>query len=99
MTVPALSFPLAIVLVNESTVLKDADVAACAAALDTQANQHFAPYWGIGAHVTAAKAVPQGSLGLHLLDDSDQAGALGYHDDDPKLGIYGRVFAKTDQHY
>lgn len=94
-----LASPLRVVLINQSTVVRDADVSNTAAALDVQLNRDFAPYWGIDGHVTAAKTVQAGQMPVYILDDSDQAGALGYHDDDPSTGPYGRVFAKTDQRY
>lgn len=97
--VTALKSPLTIVLVNKSTVVSDADVQACAVALNTQLNRDFAPLWGVDGAVTSTKVVGRGELPVYILDDSDQAGALGYHDDDPKLGPFGRVFARTDKRY
>jgi hypothetical protein len=94
-----LASPLSIVLVNQSTVVTDTAVAACAKALNTQLNRDFAPYWGIDGTVIAAKSAPAGGLPVYVLDDSDQAGALGYHDNDPQKGPFGRVFARTDAKY
>lgn len=97
-----LASPLTIALVNRSTVVADAAVAACAAALHTQLNRDFAPYWGVDGVVGIARAgavLAAGTMPLYILDDSDQAGALGYHDNDPKLGPFGRVFAKTDARF
>ena len=95
----ALAFrsPLSIVLINKSTVVTDMAVLKCADALNVQLNRDFSPYWGIDGTVFAAKVQPVGALPCYILDNSDQANALGYHDNDPKLGPFGRVFAKTDQ--
>jgi hypothetical protein len=41
-------------------------------------------------------SIPQGAWLLVIADDSDQAGALGYHDVDAKTTPIGFVFAKTD---
>lgn len=39
--------------------------------------------------------VPADAYPIVILDDADQADALGYHDIDPQGRPYGRVFAKT----
>lgn len=94
-----LASPLTVALINKSTVVADTDVSKAAAALHVQLNRDFAPYWGVDGAVTAAKQASAGVLPVYILDDSDQAGALGYHDDDPKSGPFGRVFARTDAKY
>src|SRR5262249_22512484 len=72
-----------IAVINESTVVSDADVKAAVAALQKQVSRDFAPAWGIDASLTF---VPFGgnpspdAWWLVILDNSDQAGALGYHD-------------------
>lgn len=94
-----LASPLSIVLVNKSTILSDVEITRCAVALEVQLQRDFAPHWGIDGTVQAMSSAPAGALPVYILDDSDQAGALGYHDNDPKLGPFGRVFAKTDRQY
>jgi hypothetical protein len=42
---------------------------------------------------------PTGHWWLVVLDDSDQAGALGYHDTTPEGLPLGKVFAKSDQQF
>jgi len=88
-----------IAIFNDSTALTDAQVDAIVDALQTQVSDHFAPAWGADADlifVPKGKAPPPGSWWLTFLDDSDQAGALGYHDTTPEGLPIGKVFAKTD---
>ncbi|MBI3447427.1 MAG: hypothetical protein HY049_00700 [Acidobacteria bacterium] len=92
-----------IAVVNASTVVTDAKlVQKVVAALQTQVTRDFAPAWGIDADL---RYVPKGSKPaagewwLVILDNSDQAGALGYHDV-TKAGLpLGKVFARTDLDY
>jgi hypothetical protein len=92
-----------IMLLNESTVTTDAELALIAAACNHQCRYHLAPHWGRGASVVS---IPKGSgprqrvaraWKFHIRDTSDQAGALGYHDIDGNPELY--AFAKTDQQY
>jgi hypothetical protein len=87
-----------IAVVNESTVLTDVDVANYVVAQQYQVSYHFKPHWGPTAVMTevAAGSVPASSWQLVFLDDSDQAGALGYHDLTSSGLPLGKVFAKTD---
>lgn len=91
-----------IALINASTVLSDQQVAEIMPALQTQVHQDFAPAWGIDADLTfvPSNGTPEAkSWWLTVLDNSDQAGALGYHDlTDQGLPI-GKVFAATDMQY
>lgn len=88
---------------NHSTVVADSDVVVAVAALNKQVNNEFAQAWGLTGLLTAFKKtdpIPAGFWLMVLGDDSDQAGALGYHEDDGKSGRpAGFVFAKTDQKY
>jgi hypothetical protein len=87
-----------IVLVNQSTVVKDADVSAWTAALQTQVTRDFLPAWGVDAKLSflpKGQNAPGGSWVLAVLDNADQAGALGYHDMTPDGLPLGKVFAKT----
>jgi hypothetical protein len=84
---------------NDSTVLTDAEVKKAADALQIQVSQHFEPAWGVDANVVftpKGEQPPAGSWWLAILDDTDQAGALGYHDVTPDGLPMGKVFAKTD---
>ena len=72
-----------IAVINESAVCKDADVEAWTRAVQEQVTQHFAPLWGTSATLEfvaqGGKPVPT-AWQMAILDDSDQASALGYHD-------------------
>lgn len=86
-------------VINESTVLADADVTPAIVALQKQVSSDFCPVWGINAEL---KMLPRGtqpasgSWWLVLLDDSDQANALGYHDLTTEGLPIGKVFAASD---
>ncbi|HEY6338640.1 MAG TPA: hypothetical protein VIW68_09125 [Candidatus Sulfotelmatobacter sp.] len=88
-----------IALINESTVLTEADVTPLVPALQQQVTNDFRPAWGVDAELTL---VPQGqqpaagSWWLVILDNSDQAGALGYHDVTSEGLPMGKVFAASD---
>lgn len=91
-----------IALINQSTVVTDDETAAIAHSLQAQVNEDFGKIWGTNAevlHVAKGLAVPTGAWWLVLLDDMDQAGALGYHDLTSELLPIGKVGAKTDLEY
>lgn len=89
-------------IINQCSVLNDAQVQPVVAALQVQVHRDFAPAWGIDADLVF---VPKGqkpdptTWWLVLLDDSDTAGALGYHEVTPAGLPIGKVFAKTDIDY
>ncbi len=90
-----------IAVINEYSKLTDAQVKEVVDALQIQVHQHFAPAWGIDADITfyPKKNPPATSWQLVILDASDQAGALGYHDV-TKHGLpLGKIFAGTDAKY
>jgi hypothetical protein len=87
-----------IAVVNQSTAVKDTDVATWTAALQTQVTRDFFPVWGVAAQLTAlpnGQNPPAGSWALGIFDNADQADALGYHDITPDGLPLGKVFAKT----
>ena len=91
-----------IAVINDSTVLTDAQVSKVVPALQKQIDQHAGPPWGISATL---RFVPKGSAPapdewwLAVLDNSDAAGALGYHDlTDTGLPL-SKVFAGSDITY
>ena len=92
-----------ICFVNESTVVTDAEVQQCLAALEIQANQHFAPIWGteqVALSFLAKGTDPApGVWQLVFADNSDQAGALGYHEVTLHGEPLGFVFCKDDLTY
>lgn len=89
-----------IAIINASTVITDAEAAPVVTAMQTQVSRDFAPLWGIDAtltYVPKGHPAPAGDWQLALLDNSDQAGALGYHDLTAAGQPLGKIFAKTDQ--
>ena len=89
-------------VLNQSTVVPDADVARAVQALQVQVTRDFRPAWGIDAElafIPSSATAPKGTWQLVILDDSDQAGALGYHDLTEDGLPIGKVFAKTDLTY
>jgi hypothetical protein len=92
---PTIQIPV----INESTVLADTDVVPVVAALQKQVTNDFRPVWGVDAELTVVAKGTQPSTGswwLILLDDSDQANALGYHDLTTEGLPVGKVFAASD---
>lgn len=83
---------------NESSVLTDNQVQAVVPALQTQVSRDFAPMWGIDADLefVTKDQLDSSKWWLIIFDDSDQPGALGYHDLNPKGLPLGKIFAKTD---
>jgi hypothetical protein len=85
---------------NKSTVLDDAAVSAALPALQIQIHRDFAPIWGVDADLAFSSKNQQpaaGSWWLVVLDDSDVAGDLGYHELTDEGLPLGYVFARTDQ--
>src|SRR5581483_8028677 len=99
--------PQLVVISNQSTVVTDADVTTIAAALNLQLSRDFnrsgwvkrglAPAGTVGLLDKGSKP-PAGAWVLNVLDHSDQAGALGYHDDVAGTKIpFADVFAVDTQ--
>jgi hypothetical protein len=90
-----------IAIVNESTLFAKADCDAAVAAVKTQLHDDVAPAWNRFAPDVQAfdklADVPAGWCILAILDNADQAGALGYHAETPTGQPYGRVFVKVSQ--
>jgi hypothetical protein len=88
-----------IAIVNQSTVITDADALAATKALQIQVSKDFGPHWGIHAHLTfypKGHKVPAKTSQLIILDTSDDASALGYHDLTADGYPLGKSFAKSD---
>lgn len=88
-----------VAVINASTVLSDADVQGAVPALQTQVHRDFAPVWGVDADLTFVPNTQKPASGnwwLVILDTSDQAGALGYHDLTSEGLPMGKVFAQSD---
>src|SRR5215467_14134816 len=90
---------LQIAVFNESTAVADADVQAMLPAFTQQWNDDIGPVWGIDkasfAFVPANQTPPAGTWWVVFLDDSDQAGALAYHDLTNEGLPISKVFVKT----
>jgi hypothetical protein len=87
-------------IMNDSSILTDAQVSAVVPSLQIQVSRDFAPPWGVDADldfVPTGQQPPVGHWWLTILDNSDQAGALGYHDTTPDGLPLGKVFAGTDK--
>jgi hypothetical protein len=90
---------IAVAIINASTVLGDQDVAAAISSLQRQISEHLAPIWGVDASlffVPGSERPPAGAWWVSILDNSDQAGTLGYHDLTSDGLPLGKVFAASD---
>src|SRR6266852_514158 len=90
-----------VAVINQSQSLTDDQVSQAVPALQAQVSNDFAPAWGIDADVTfvpGSQPAP-GSWALVIFDNSDQPGALGYHDLTVEGLPLGKVFAGTDIQY
>ena|SRR5665213_2320858 len=88
-----------IAIINNYTPFSDADVHNVVDALQIQVQRDFAPIWGIDADLTyykSSQTPPADSWQLIILDNSDKAGALGYHDLTKQGLPLGKIFAGTD---
>lgn len=86
-------------VINQSTVLTDEEIGSVVEALQKQVTNDFRPAWGYDAElelIPSGDQPPAGTWWLSILDDSDQAAALGYHDLTPDGLPIGKVFAGTD---
>jgi len=90
-----------IAVINESTVFSNAEADGLAVALQTQMDRDFSKSWGLSCRIVRATraTAPVGSWWLSILDDTDMAGALGYHDLTPAGLPLSKIFAKTDKQY
>lgn len=86
-----------ITVLNQSTRVTNADVQLMTRACWTQLRDHAAPAWGKVplpvVYAVDASAAPPGSWVIAVLDNADQADALGYHDVTSGDVVYGKVFA------
>lgn len=89
---------ITVAIINKSTVLTDDNVRAAVPALQIQVTRDFAPIWATDAQLVFIgknQQPPPDAWQLIILDDSDQAGALGYHETKSGDPI-GFVFARSD---
>jgi hypothetical protein len=83
-----------ICVVNQATMALGHDLQDLVDALQIQADQ-VAAVWGTPANIVLDDAVRPRCWGLLLLDDADQAGALGYHQVTPDGLPQGKAFLRT----
>ena len=87
-----------IAIINQSNVVTDTEAQACVAALQVQVDRDFLPEWGLRADLkffSKNSPIPPDAWQLIILDNSDQADALGYHDVTATGLPIGKIFAKT----
>jgi hypothetical protein len=70
-----------------TTELNDAEVDAICIALTNQANQDIGKAWGLAPVSVGRHRLRAEEWHLVFLEDSDQAGALGYHNDETPYGL------------
>ncbi|HEV2302597.1 MAG TPA: hypothetical protein VGR91_13595 [Stellaceae bacterium] len=90
---------LQIAVINESTAASDAQVQAMLAAFAQQWNQDLLSIWSVEeanfTFVPKGTAPAAGAWWAVFLDDSDQAGALAYHDLTNEGLPISKIFVKT----
>lgn len=94
--------PTVAVYNDPSSGVADADAQAMAEAVAVQVTRDFEPVWHAGVDVQFVPSTskpPATDWVVALLDNSDQAGALGYHDLTPAGLPLGKIFAGTDRQY
>jgi hypothetical protein len=88
-----------IAVINESSAISDADVQKMLPAFEQQWNKELRPVWGVDdasfVFMPKHKMPPSGSWWLVFLNDSDQAGALAYHDLTNEGLPISKVFVRT----
>jgi hypothetical protein len=85
-------------VINNTSEVDDSGVKSVVRALQDQVQNDFAPVWGVSAKfrfVPRGKAPDPDSWWLAILDDADQAGALGYHDERENGLPIAKVFVRT----
>lgn len=87
-----------ICIVNKSTLITDADVRLLTRACASQLRYHVAPTWNRAplpvVYLGNEKDAPPGAWVLAVLDDSDQANALGWHSVSDEGLYFGRIFVR-----
>jgi hypothetical protein len=88
-----------IAIQNASTVVSEHDVQTAVAAVQRQVTEHFTPAWSIDGAlcwIPKGQPVPADHALVVVLDDSDQASVLGFHDLQLNGMPQGKVFAHDD---
>lgn len=93
-----MSLPV-IAITNASTCLADAQVQVVLPALQKHVSNDFQAYWELDctlAFLSKDQALPIGWWQIVVVDNPDQAGALGYHELTAQGTPLGKIFAKLD---
>ena len=93
-----MSLPV-IAITNASTCLSDSQVRAVLPALQRQVSLDFRAYWDVDCQLvflSQGEALARGWWEISVLDNPDQAGALGYHELTSQGNPLGKVFAGLD---
>jgi len=88
-----------IAITNASTCLSDSRVEAVLPALQKQVSNEFKAYWDLDCvlnFLQKTTALTDGWWEIVVLDNPDQAGALGYHELTSQGTPLGKIFAKLD---
>ena len=91
-----------IAVTNESSVLSDDEVRSALPSFQKQVSDDFKAYWNLDCtliFLPKGEPLTAGYWQIVVLDDSDQAGALGYHELSSVGTPIGKIFAKTDRTY
>lgn len=81
-------------IIDKSTLLNDRDFQLMVEACKIQLEQHAAPMWLRGSWNIVVNQPESVGYPIVIVDDPDQAGALGYHTQSPGGKVWGRVFVK-----
>ena len=88
-----------IAVINRSHAIPDPEISKMVPAFEQQWNRDLAPIWGVDAakftFLGSKGAPPPASWWVVFLDNSDQAGALAYHDLTNEGLPLSKVFVKT----
>ena len=90
---------IGIAVINQSTLVALDEIRRVTAALQKQLDGDYAAIWGLTARLEVHEpaSVPPDAWQLVVLDDSDQANALGYHELTSSGRPLGKVFVRSVQ--
>jgi hypothetical protein len=80
---------------NQATAPLGTDFGKLLEALQEYVDAHVAPIWGTPCRMVESTGFVKGSWAMQFLDESDEQGALAYHDLTPDGFPLAKVFVKT----
>jgi hypothetical protein len=88
-----------IAVVNRSSLVDAGEMSRLANALSKQLAEDYSPIWGLEAEIRISppSPIPPSDWQLVILDDSDQANALGYHELTKSGAPLGKIFVRSVQ--